>query len=165
MTSSIKLPVAALLKQYKDNSNTLVRHFDLLYVQQGVDKLPRPDQLALLPTLLLGLAGNYRDSKAHAASLFHVLLKLLHSLTLPPRGSEDDVHLRVNFGFNQSSEDAAFVALWLGKLLLFNVPRLPGMCHLAICPYLHIRGSRFSIDRAARGYLWHSNIQALTDFC
>lgn len=36
---SIKLPVAALLKQYKDVHDTLVRHFDLLYIQQGVDRL------------------------------------------------------------------------------------------------------------------------------
>ncbi|KAL8830769.1 MAG: hypothetical protein Q9191_001246 [Dirinaria sp. TL-2023a] len=92
-------------------------------VISGVSRLPIPDQLALLPTLLVGLASNYRDSPAHAASLFYVLLKLLHSLTLPPRGSNDDVHLRTNFGFDENSEDAAFVALWLGKLLLFNVPR------------------------------------------
>ena len=37
---SIKLPVATLLKQYKDNQNKLVRHFDLLYIQQGVNRLP-----------------------------------------------------------------------------------------------------------------------------
>ena len=37
---SIKLPVAALLKQYKENLNPLIRHFDLLYIQQGVDRLP-----------------------------------------------------------------------------------------------------------------------------
>ena len=38
--SSIKLPVASLLKQYKDTHNALTRHFDLLYIQQGVDRLP-----------------------------------------------------------------------------------------------------------------------------
>lgn len=37
---SIKLPVTALLKQYKDCRNTIVRHFDLLYIQQGVERLP-----------------------------------------------------------------------------------------------------------------------------
>ena len=34
------MPVAALLKQYKENDNNLVRHFDLLYIQQGIDRLP-----------------------------------------------------------------------------------------------------------------------------
>jgi len=38
--SSIQLPVDALLKQYKTANNLLVRRFDLLYVQQGVDRLP-----------------------------------------------------------------------------------------------------------------------------
>ena len=37
---SIRLPVAALLKQFKDHPNNLVRHFDLLYIQQGIDRLP-----------------------------------------------------------------------------------------------------------------------------
>lgn len=39
---SIQLPVDALLKQYKKANNPLVRRFDLLYVQQGVDRLPVP---------------------------------------------------------------------------------------------------------------------------
>ncbi len=37
---SIQLPVDALLKQYKATNNLLVRRFDLLYVQQGVDRMP-----------------------------------------------------------------------------------------------------------------------------
>lgn len=36
---SIKLPVATLLRQYKDNHSALVRHFDILYIQQGLDRL------------------------------------------------------------------------------------------------------------------------------
>ena len=36
---SIKLPVAALLHQFKENSNPLIRHFDLLYIQQGLERL------------------------------------------------------------------------------------------------------------------------------
>jgi proteasome component ECM29 len=38
--SSLKLPVAALLKQYKEHQNALIRHFDLLYMQQGLERLP-----------------------------------------------------------------------------------------------------------------------------
>lgn len=119
----IRLPVAALLRQYKDSINPLTRHFDLLYVQQGLDRLAVPDRLELLPTLVRGLAGNYRDSKAHAASLFYVLLRLLHSLTLPPRGDKDDVALRERLGFSESSEDAEFLASWFGSLLLFSTAR------------------------------------------
>lgn len=37
---SIQLPVDALLKQFKTSTSPLVRHFDLLYVQQGLERLP-----------------------------------------------------------------------------------------------------------------------------
>ncbi|KAL8703606.1 MAG: hypothetical protein Q9201_003205 [Fulgogasparrea decipioides] len=60
-----------------------------------------------------------------------MLLKLLHFLTLPPRGSVDDANLRQQLGFGQIVEDARFVATWLGKLILFNsnlsAKRLPGL--------------------------------------
>ena len=38
---SIQLPVEKLLKQFKDNQNTLIRHFDLLYIQQGIERLSK----------------------------------------------------------------------------------------------------------------------------
>ncbi len=37
---SIKLPVPALLKQFKTFPNQLTRHFDLLYIHQGIDRIP-----------------------------------------------------------------------------------------------------------------------------
>ena len=34
------LPVAALLKQYKENpESSMIRHFDLMFIQQSVGKL------------------------------------------------------------------------------------------------------------------------------
>ena len=38
---SIQLPVARLLAQFKDNQNSLIRHFDLLYIQQGIERLSK----------------------------------------------------------------------------------------------------------------------------
>jgi hypothetical protein len=36
----VVLPVAALLKQYKDNpESSIIRHFDLLFIQQSIGKL------------------------------------------------------------------------------------------------------------------------------
>ena len=35
---AIKLPVAALLKQFKEQNVQLIRHFDLIYLQQGIDR-------------------------------------------------------------------------------------------------------------------------------
>ena len=104
----------------------LTRHFDLLYIQQGVDRISKQNRLELIPTLLVGLADNYRDSNVHAASLFYVFLKLLYSLTLPPRGEKEDLALRGHLGFGENDEDAEFVASWIGKLILLSFPQSNG---------------------------------------
>ncbi|KAL6716269.1 proteasome component M29 [Lecanora helva] len=129
---SIKLPVVALLKQCKENQNSLVRHFDLLYIQQGIDRLPLSARLDLLPNIINGLDENYRESTANAATLFNVFLRLLHSMTFPPRGDRDDLALRDKLGLVERPADASFVATWLGKLMLFavvepNGTRCPGL--------------------------------------
>ena len=116
---SVQLPVAALLKQFKEVTNTLVRHFDLLYLQQGFERLPTSKRLEILPVVLMGISRNYDESAKSAASLFNVFLKLLHPLQLPLRGSKEDDALREQLGL-QDPEDAGFVASWLGKLILFS---------------------------------------------
>ncbi|KAI4196024.1 MAG: hypothetical protein LQ346_003321 [Caloplaca aetnensis] len=127
----IKLPVAGLLKQYKENTNALIRHFDILYVQQGLSRLAVSDRLGLLPLIIHDIHQNYQESARHTASLFNMLLKLLHSLKLPPRGSADDIGLRQRFGLNSRGEDAHFIADWIGRLLLFAPDpakiRVPGL--------------------------------------
>ena len=120
---SIKLPVAPLLKQYKDSKNALVRHFDLLYIQQGIDRLPHHEHVDLLPNVIHGLGATYQDSATHAATLFNIFLKLLHSMKIPPRGNKDDSTLRDQLGLTERSTDATFLATWFGKLLLFSTSR------------------------------------------
>ncbi|MCJ1387811.1 proteasome component M29 [Xylographa bjoerkii] len=141
---SIKLPIAALLKQYKDCHNAIVRHFDLLYIQQGIDRLPLQERLDLLPTLMHGLAENFEESPTHTASLFNVILKLLHYLGLPLRGSTEDVDLRLRLGLAERIPDAEFVASWLGKVILFttSAPRTkscPGLT-AGDCDFLKLYG-------------------------
>lgn len=128
---NVKLPVASLLKQYKERGNALVRHFDILYVQQGLPRLSIPERLELLPTLIKGIQKDFQESERFASSLFNMLLKLLHSMTFPPRGSAEDNALRNTLGFDEEVEDAHFVASWVGNLIFFspNPPgkRLPGL--------------------------------------
>lgn len=85
----------------------------------------------LFPALLRGISINYDESALHTANLFNVLFRLLHSINLPVRGSEDDIALRTKLGLDDRPEDAEFVALWLGKLILFSanheVKRCPGL--------------------------------------
>lgn len=49
-----------------------------------------------------------------------MLLKILHSLSLPSRGSKEDLELRRELGLEDNTEDAAFVATWIGKLLMLT---------------------------------------------
>ncbi|MCJ1309149.1 proteasome component M29 [Agyrium rufum] len=117
---SIELPVGALLKQYKETSNNLVRHFDLLYIQQGIERISIADQISQIPIILRGLATNYSESVANTASLFNLFLRLLHNLPLPSRGSNEDQKLRAELGFSDNPKDAEFVAKWIGKLILYT---------------------------------------------
>ncbi|KAF2109064.1 major component of the proteasome [Lophiotrema nucula] len=121
----IELPVAALLKQFKENADTpLIRHFDILYVQQGISRLPLSDRLELLPILIQGVSADYAKSTLHASQLFHLILRLLAHFKLPLRGSKEDDELRSTLGLRD--EDAAFLSRWFGKLLLLTIVRQAG---------------------------------------
>ncbi|KAL8848795.1 MAG: hypothetical protein Q9221_006173 [Calogaya cf. arnoldii] len=128
---NIILPVAALLKQYKENVNPLIRHFDLLYIQQGLPRLSVSERLELLPTLVKGIHKNFQESARHTSSLFNMLLKILNFMNFPPRGSAEDLALRDSLGLVEEIEDARFIASWIGKLILFSPnpsnKRLPGL--------------------------------------
>lgn len=149
---SIKLPVAALLHQFKDNTSPLVRHFDLLYIQQSVDRLPLAERLDLLPTLFHGLRNNFQESEASAATLFNLFLKLMHSIKLPNRGSKEDLDLRVKLGLADHAEDASFVGRWLGKLILFQTgsARPPGLTAVETS-FLQLHGKNDTWNLAAEG--------------
>lgn len=111
---SVQLPVPALVKQFKENPQaSLIRHFDLVYIQQGVGRLSTKDKRELLPVVVQGI----ERSGSHGAQLFNLLLRLLEHFNLPLRGSKEDVELRQTL--DVSNGDAAFLASWLGKLLLF----------------------------------------------
>ena len=120
------------MKQFKEHHEPLIRHFDLLYIQQGVDRLPLSERLDLLPVLLYRIHSNFEESPKHAASLFNLFLRLLHHMTLPPRGTKDDSNLREKFHLIDQGRDAAFVAERIGKLLLYGkiqpgATRCPGL--------------------------------------
>lgn len=100
----------------------------------------------MLPTLLHGLHVNFQESSNHAATLFNLFLRLLHSLKLPPRGSKEDLELRAKLGFADREDDASFVAIWLGKLILFGInqngaTRCPGLSKEE-CSFLQLYGKK-----------------------
>ncbi|KAK2768836.1 proteasome component M29 [Arachnomyces sp. PD_36] len=126
---SLQLPAAALLKQFKDNKATLVRHFDLVYIQQGIGRVDPATRVDLLPTLLQG-ASEIGDSIEQAGSVFNLILRLLPLLKLPQRGSEEDLALRSKLGI--ADKDAEFLSSWFGKVILLA----PGPSGARTCPAL-----------------------------
>ena len=110
---SIILPVTALVKQFKEQESPLIRHFDLLYIQQGVSRLSNAERASILPIVIKGISG----SGTQGPQVFNLLLRLMESFPLPLRGSNEDVGLRAQMEI--SDEDAVYLASWLGKLLLF----------------------------------------------
>lgn len=126
---SLQLPVTALLKQFKENKAPLVRHFDLVYIQQGIGRIDPATRVDILPTLLQG-ASEIGESIEQAGSVFNLILRLLPLLKLPQRGSEEDFALRTKLGI--TDKDAEFLSSWFGKTILF----MPGPQGTKTCPAL-----------------------------
>ncbi|EME80221.1 uncharacterized protein MYCFIDRAFT_104048, partial [Pseudocercospora fijiensis CIRAD86] len=114
---SIQLPVAALIKQFKEQESPLIRHFDLLYIQQGVVRLSNADKAELLPIVANGIA----KSGTQAPQIFYLLLRALGSYRIPQRGSKEDAELRRTLDI--SDEDARYLVSKLGKFILFTPQR------------------------------------------
>lgn len=116
---SVKLPVAALVEQFKAYPHTpLIRHFDLLYIQQGIRRMSASESAALFPTILQGLAATTKASATHGSQMFNFLLQVVRYFQLPDRGSKEDDELRLTLKL--SDEDANFLAHWFGKLILLT---------------------------------------------
>lgn len=124
---SIQLPVAPLVKQFKEQESSLIRHFDMLYIQQGVVRLPTKERAELLPIVVQGVGKGGSQS----SQVFYLLLRLLESFTLPPRGSKDDLEMRGKFEVTDT--DAQYLAKWLGKFILFA----PQKGTSKVCPGLN----------------------------
>lgn len=114
---SIQLPVAALLKQFTEQSSQLIRHFDLLYIQQGLDRLDASVRVELLPVVFQGIS-RLDTTSSQSAIGFNLVLRLLPLLRIPPKESKEDVGLRDKLSL--SPEDLRFLSVWFGKLFLLS---------------------------------------------
>lgn len=121
----------------------LIRHFDVLYIQQGISRLPVSERLELLPIIIRGISVDYSKSALHASQLFHLLLRLLTHFKLPLRGTKEDSELRASL--NLEAEDAEFLSHWFGKLILLSIVRQPGNASGTAprCPGLSVEDYKF----------------------
>ncbi|EAU31691.1 conserved hypothetical protein [Aspergillus terreus NIH2624] len=131
---SIKLPVEALLKQFKEQKSQLIRHFDLIYLQQGIDRLG------------ISEIGTSTDQ---AAVVFNLVLRLLPLLKLPPKDSDDDVQLKSRLGL--SDQDTQFLASWFEKLLMLSPPANGA----STCPGLTASDFKFLNKGAPMAETWN----------
>ncbi|KAI5922512.1 proteasome stabiliser-domain-containing protein [Camillea tinctor] len=113
----VKLPVAALLEQYKRTSSPMVKQLDLNLIKQGILRLDQLARRELLPIVLRGISKE--SSPAGAAGFFNIFLRLLLEIKVPGRGSNDDLALREIIGLSDAA-DAKYVSEWLGKLFLLR---------------------------------------------
>ena len=125
---AIALPVAALLKQFRESTHPFVRQFDLLYLQQGLTRLSLKDGTSLLPEILqvgtpsssFGLQSS--DGKSWSVTL-QFLLRLLRSWTIPDRLSPEAVDLKVKLSLMNEQMD--MLAYWLTRFLLYDGNKPP----------------------------------------
>lgn len=147
---SIQLPVAALVNQFKEQESSLIRHFDLMYIQQGLDRMLTKDKAELLPIVVSGIS----KSGSQGPQIFNVFLRLLEYFILPLRGSKEDADMRTRFGI--LDDDAKYMANWLGKLILF-VPQKSGT---GTCAGLHPDQYAF-LNMSGKENIWNPNTGGL----
>lgn len=73
---------------------------------------------------------------------------------MPERGGGEDITLREKFGLVEKPEDAAFVAKWLGKLILFNIPQ----AGTTRCPGLSVEDCSF-LQLQSKPDVWTPNVK------
>lgn len=112
---SIQLPVPVLLKQFKEQESQLIRHFDLIYIQQGIDRIDSAARVKLLPNVLQDIAA-LQNAPAQGAVIFNLTLRLLPLLKIPPRDSPGDAKLGETLSLSKA--DTSYLSFWFCKLLL-----------------------------------------------
>ncbi|KAF3799984.1 Proteasome component ECM29 [Colletotrichum gloeosporioides] len=117
MHPSIILPVEALVDQYKKATSPILRVLDMSFIQHSIGRMEDYDRRALVSKVAEGISS----PSPTQASMFNVLLKILPDIQVPSRGSEEDMAFREASGLTDDA-DAAFIAKWLGKVLLLRIP-------------------------------------------
>ncbi|KAM0270872.1 hypothetical protein ACHAQH_009283 [Verticillium albo-atrum] len=118
--SQIILPVGALIAQYKQPDATpIVRQLASTFITLGVDRMDDYDRSKLIKDIATGISS--LDSAASASLILRVLLRIVPTVKIPSRGSQEDGAFRTAIGLS-ASKDAKWMASWMGKVLLLKLP-------------------------------------------
>jgi proteasome component ECM29 len=118
-STSVVLPVKALLEQYKSNDSAIIKQLDLPFIQHSLSRLDEDDRRALVPIALRGCSKD--EGQGRAATFFNIILQLLVDIRLPSRASQDDDALRVSIGLEDEA-DAKYLAKMLSLFLRLRPP-------------------------------------------
>ena len=129
-SSGLLVPVMSLLKQFRGTDSNLVKHFDLIYLEQGLKRIDVKDGVEMLPEVLKlssdpSLRGAMMQSRESLISYDkvlvisrHFLLRLLPTWALPEREGKEDVALRNHMALTE--DDAAALASYLSDFLRWD---------------------------------------------
>lgn len=119
--TTIQLPVDALSRTFRETTNTFVKQFTLLFVQQGLARLPRKDALTALPVVLQSSIQDGQldlNGKRMFIAAIDLLLSALVDWKLPEHDSPEDQVLASHFQMTTTQADV--IAQVLASFLLFN---------------------------------------------
>ncbi|PNH46325.1 hypothetical protein VD0004_g1783 [Verticillium dahliae] len=118
--SQIILPVGALIAQYKrPDASPIVRQLASTFITLGVDRMDDYDRSQLIKDIATGISA--LSSASSASLILRVLLRIIPTVKIPSRGSQEDGAFRSSIGLS-ASKDANWVASWMGKVLLLKLP-------------------------------------------
>ena len=129
-SSTVSLPVQALLKQFREVDNGFVKQLDLMFISQGLDRIATNEGIDLLPDLLRVATPQHWNASTWWLSeqpppeeriwhiAFHYLLRLLPSWQMPDRDSTEDTALREKLDLSKSMAD--ILAYYFGRFLLYD---------------------------------------------
>lgn len=118
--SGIQLPVAALLTQFQTaNAGLLLKNFDLMYIQRGLERVPTDELKPLLPGILHAFD---EISAGHSRTMFQILLNTLTQLPSPPaRGSPAAAEYRQLLDLDNHEKATLFLSQKFEDLLLLTL--------------------------------------------
>lgn len=125
---AVLLPLTALLNQFREAQNSFVRQFDLVYIQQGLERISTAEAVTVLPEVLkAGIpSGPFKPLSSEAKTwsvTFHFLLNLLRAWNVPDHISKESVALRDKLSL--SASQANVLSYWLSRFLLYDGRSFP----------------------------------------
>ena len=126
ISSSISLPVQALLKTFREAHNAFVKRFSLLFIQQGLERQSADQGVELLPDILKSSIPEneqYEPVDRRMWSIaFDFLLDVLRKWRVPDHGSKEDIALKDVFTLSPAQSNK--LSNSLSHFLLYD-PKAP----------------------------------------